>query len=270
MNIYQMKRIQLLFLLPFFFWGCKNTSLSVGTGFTAEVMDERYERSPSQETPLLTRMETVLAPYKMRVDSLMKPVVGESSEYMTAHRPQSLLTNLTADMLLAEAQRWDSTVVMAFVNVGGIRSALPKGLITYGDILEMLPFENRLFLMTLSGRQVRNLFLDLIRCGGEGFSGATVIGTFVKAQPEESVVEKLLVNGRPVGDSMNYRIATLDYLAEGNDGFLTLRQGTERLKPKGDVMIRDLFFHYLAQEYAKGKTVSAKIDDRIILKTGKQ
>ena len=264
-----MKRIQLFFLLPLFFWGCKNTSLSVGTGFTAEVMDARYECPPNERTPFLSRMATVLAPYKIRVDSLMKPVVGESSEYMTAHRPQSLLTNLTADMLLVEARRWDSTVAMAFVNVGGIRSALPKGAITYGDVLEMLPFENRLFLMTLSGSQVRNLFLDLIRCGGEGISGATVTGYLAKTQPEESKVEKLLVNGKPIVDSANYRIATLDYLAEGNDGFLTLRQGTQRLRPQGNAVIRDLFLHYLAQERAKGKAVSAKIDDRIILKTEK-
>lgn len=241
----------------------------MGTGFTAEVMDARYECPSTQKTPFLTRMEAVLAPYKIRVDSLMKPIVGESLEDMTAHRPQSLLTNLTADMLLVEAQRWDSTVVMAFVNVGGIRSALPKGSITYGDVLEMLPFENRLFLMTLSGSQVRNLFLDLIRCGGEGFSGATVVGTLAKSQPEESSLEKLLINGQPVLDSASYRIATLDYLAEGNDGFLTLRQGTQRLKPEGNVVIRDLFLHYLTQEHAKGKVVSAKIDDRIILKIEK-
>jgi len=179
------------------------------------------------------------------------------------------LTNLTADMLLVEAQRWDSTVVMAFVNVGGIRSALPKGAITYGDVLEMLPFENRLFLMTLSGSQVRSLFLDLIRCGGEGFSGATVVGYLSTVQPERSMVEKLLVNGKPVVDTASYRIATLDYLAEGNDGFLTLRQGTQRLRPEGNVVIRELFLHYLAEEREKGKAVSAKIDDRIILKTEK-
>ena len=95
--------------------------------------------------------EAFLAPYKQKVDSIMSPVVGYADHYMAASRPESDLSNLLADILMWGAARWGEHPDMAVYNMGGIRAGLAKGKVTYGDVLDVAPFENKLCLLTLTG-----------------------------------------------------------------------------------------------------------------------
>ena len=83
--------------------------------------------------------------------------------------------------------------------------------ITYGNIYEITPFENTLCIVTMNGSLLRELFENIAAVHGEGLSGACL---------EISGDGKLLdatVAGKEIEDSKEYKVATLDYLAEGND-----------------------------------------------------
>ena len=48
---------------------------------------------------------------------------------------------------------------------------MPKGKVTYGDVLEIAPFENRLCILSLDGRKLTELMEQIAAVGGEGISG---------------------------------------------------------------------------------------------------
>ena len=60
-------------------------------------------------------------------------------------------------------------------NIGGLRSTMPKGKVTYGDVLEIATFENCLCILSLDGRKLTELMEQLAAVGGEGISGARLV-----------------------------------------------------------------------------------------------
>lgn len=84
-----------------------------------------------------------MKPYKRQVDSIMSPVVGMSAEYLYAEKPESKLSNLLADILVWSAKDYNERPDFAIYNIGGIRSSIAKGKVTYGEVLDVAPFETR-------------------------------------------------------------------------------------------------------------------------------
>ena len=159
----------------------------------------------------------LLDPYKHAVDSMMNKVRGVSLMTMDNRKPEGLLSNLVADVLRqAATQVLGHPADMGLVNRGGIRNILGEGNITTGDIFEILPFENSLCVLTISGRTLKELFVAIAQRGGEGVSGVTLV-----LGPDNTVINGL-IDGKPVDDDKEYTVATVDYLAEGNDGMVPL------------------------------------------------
>ena len=92
------------------------------------LIDARYDKAKDPKAV------EFLAPHKHIVDSIMTPVVAQSDHYMAAHRPESDLSNLLADILVWAAKGYNEKVDFAVYNMGGIRAALPKGNVTVGDV----------------------------------------------------------------------------------------------------------------------------------------
>lgn len=95
---------------------------------------------------------------------------------------------------------------------------LTEGDITTENIYEILPFENSLCVLTMKGSAMKHLFENIAVRLGEGVSGI---------QLEISKDGKLLqasIAGKPVEDDRDYTVATIDYLADGNDGMTAFLQ----------------------------------------------
>ena len=119
------------------------------------VIDSRYDRMPDAEAAAF------LAPYKHVVDSIMGPVQGTVAHNMTSGKPESDLPNLLADILLWAGEKYGEKPAFAVQNIGGVRADLTKGEVTYGDILAVAPFENKICFLTLTGRKVTELFQQI-------------------------------------------------------------------------------------------------------------
>ena len=167
-----------------------------------------------------------IAPYKNKVDSIMGPVVGTLSHDMTRHRPESELSNLLTDILVWGGRDFHEQPVFAVYNMGGIRSNLAKGKVTVGDVNDMAPFENKICFLTLTGEKVTELF-----------------------QPQKQ-----------------YRIATLDYLAEGNDQLVAFKSGTDVVAPKAkENNVRYIIMSYFREKMAKGESVESQVEGRVVV-----
>ncbi len=199
----------------------------------------------------------LLAPYKAKVDSVMQRVVGTSAVSMDKDRPESLLSNLVADVLReAAAKVLGQPADMGLVNMGGLRNVLTGGTVTCGNIFEILPFENSLCVLTLKGSTLKNLFWNIAAKGGEGVSGVCIRITSGGELLECSVA------GRPVDEDKLYTVATVDYLADGNDGMEALPQAERRVCPEG-IILRNLLMEHFEKQTAAGKPVTARKEGRI-------
>ncbi len=199
--------------------------------------------------------EKVVAPYRAAVDSIMKPVLGRSLIAMVKDRPESLLSNWAADVLVEFSPEVDGQKAdMGVINVGGLRANMPEGDVTQGDILQISPFENRLCVVSLLGTDLLALFQDMAAVGGEGVSGEVRI----RISPTGRLLSAT-VSGAPIDPQRTYRIATLDYLAEGNDRLYSFKKAQSIAT--SDILTREA----MMRSVRHAGTISAQIEGRIII-----
>ena len=174
----------------------------------------------------------------------------------TGNSPESLLSNWAADALLQIAPSYTELPIdMALLNIGGLRNSLPQGDVTYGAVFEVFPFENTLCVLTLSGEQLQTLFEQIAARGGEAIAGASMV-------IDENSLVSAKVGDEPIDKNRTYVIATVDYLAEGNDGMPVLAEAQSYIYPN-DATLRQLMLDYVSAQTRQGKPLASRLDGRI-------
>lgn len=220
---------------------------------TRILIDSRYDSQPD------AKAAEFLQPYKHVVDSVMGPVVGRSSHYMVAKRPEGELSNLLADILVWAAKDYGEQPVFGVYNMGGVRADLPKGDVTYGDVLDIAPFENKIAFITLSGAEVLDLFTEMALVGGEGVSHAVRM-----VITKDGKLVSATLNGAPIDPQKDYRVTTIDYLLGGTDKMTTFKKSRDVNAPK-DVSnnTRFIIMNYFREMSKQGRIVDSKIEGRV-------
>lgn len=219
------------------------------------LIDSTYDRHPD------TAAVNFVKPYKHVVDSIMNPVVGEVAEDMWAHQPESNLSNLLADIMVWAGKLYNEKPDMGLYNAGGIRATLPKGPVTYGDILDVAPFENKICFVTLKGSDLTELFSQIAMTGGQGVSH----GVQINMTPDGKLLSASL-NGKAIDPNASYRIATIDYVAQGNDKLTAMKRGTQVNAPQDESNnSRYIIVKYFKELASQGKAVSDKVEGRITI-----
>lgn len=202
---------------------------------------------------------------RMAVDSIKAPIIGYAENPMSISLPESSLMNFAADALRETARKHSKEKIdVAITNKGGLRSELEAGAITFGDIYNIFPFENTLTLLTLDGCRLLQLLDEIAQAGGEPISGVRM-SIVLDEESDKYKLADATVGGEKIVHDKQYRIATSDYLSQGNDGLSTLALGTDR-KTFG-ITIRELMVEYIAARHSKGEKISATADKRISITT---
>lgn len=161
----------------------------------------------------------MLKPFKAPVDSVMNLKVGVATERFDRY---PALMNWMADFVLRQGKQLISGPVdMSIVNYGGIRSPFHKGPITKGEIMQSFPFDNYVVVLEISGRDLTATLDALAANGGNGVS-ANVSATI---DAEGRRCASATIDGKNIDPDRTYRVATINYLAAGNDGMEPLARG---------------------------------------------
>ncbi len=196
-----------------------------------------------------------LKPIKQKVDNEMNIVIGQASETMLGHGPESLLSNFSADVYRLKASEYlGQAVDIAIVNLGGLRTQVPAGDITVRKVFELMPFENELVILWLRGDKLNELLQGFAKMGGQGVAGLRMTISDKKAVD-------ITIGGLPLDMSKTYTIATNDYLAGGNDNMEQLAEHEKRLNT--GVKVRTMLLDYIKSETQKGNRIQSKLDGRI-------
>ncbi len=202
-----------------------------------------------------------LAPTTERLNEELNVVIGHAPRAMQSHLPESELLNWSCDALYDMAkQYYDGEIDFAVVNVGGIRCDWPAGDITRRNVFELMPFDNQLVILTLTGEKVIELCKCFAKNGGQGVSRHLRMTMHKVETSSYGVSQKdIRINGKKVDKDAVYYIATSDYLSTGADHLTPLSEFLERKST--DKLIRDLYMEYILQN----KIVEAHIDNRMKL-----
>ena len=198
-------------------------------------------------------VEALVATYREQLEDQLAEVLGHAAGPFTKADPEGTLDNLVADALLEVAEEHSSdTVHAALVNEGGLRVPIAAGPIRMTHAYELLPFENYVIVLSLSGSQMERLADEIAAAGGEPIAGWTM-----ELDGDDAV--RVLVGGQPIDPDRTYRVATVDYLANGGGTWSVLWEPHPDSRENLGILIRDVFVAYLR---AHG-TVTPTLDGRI-------
>lgn len=196
----------------------------------------------------------IIAPYRRGVDSLMNVKVARSAIELRNDQPAML--NFVADFIKVRGDELAPNVDFAMTNKGGLRRSLPKGDITEGQVMMALPFNNKVEVIDITGKDLLENFDVMALYGGNGVSKEVDI-TY---DPKTHKCVKALINGKPVDPKKTYRLATIDYLANGGDYMTPLTRGVKVAASK-NILSTDIL-HWM-RTALKGKTINPSTAERM-------
>jgi 2',3'-cyclic-nucleotide 2'-phosphodiesterase (5'-nucleotidase family) len=215
--------------------------------------DAAVDKMLSAYSPKVRELDVVLGRLK---GELRKSGAGSGS-----------LGNFVSDGLRAQASaRLGRRIDLTVMNGGGLRrQTIAEGELRARDIFELLPFENALVTMDLTGAQVLKL-LGVVISSHEAQSGARI--TYViKADKSWQLESAKLIDDKghevEIDPQASYAVATIDYLVNvGGERYGVLREGKN--KPLG-ITLRDAVMAYVKSEAAAGRDIKPSLDGRFVL-----
>jgi 2',3'-cyclic-nucleotide 2'-phosphodiesterase (5'-nucleotidase family) len=188
---------------------------------------------------------------------------------------ESAMGNLVADAMRLKYPGVDA----AYTNSGGLRQDLlvapptageQPGEITWGEMFSVLPFGNRTVILTLTGAQLEQAFLNgfspvcnpLIATGRfPQISGLKATFTCNGTIPVVTGMWKTPqgINGpqTPIGPTDSVRFVTNDFMYTGGDGYTMFAQGTNVQQPGDDLL--QVSIDYVAANSPVGPVVEGRI-----------
>ncbi len=235
-------------------------TVSCKTNFTLADYNSENISVSEDINPIDSQLVQMYQPYKQILDKEMSRVISVSKIEMVKNKPESELTNFLADLLLEESlmkvqnQNMKIQPQISYFNYGGIRTYLPKGEITVGNIFELMPFENEMVFVELTGKQVQE-FLDLLaKKGGDSLGGVRFVISNEKAKDVK-------INGNKLDPESTYWIVTNDYIVNGGDGMELFTQNLNFIN-SGE-KIRDVIISHLVKKQKENVMLTAELDGRI-------
>lgn len=199
-------------------------------------------------------IQAMVQRYKQELEPLLSQVLGKAvHDLKRGDNNESAIGNWITDVM-----RETTGSQVAFFNEGGIRDDLLEGDITVGHLYKVLPFDNTIVAGKMTGAQIKavleqsvTLYKGMLQISGLNF-------TYDSTKPEgERVGDMTLMDGNQIDMEATYKIATNDFLAGGQDGFVTFKD----IQWENNYgLLRDV----LMGEIKENGEISGQIEGRII------
>jgi len=224
-----------------------------------------YESPAINEGVLVTMFEDEFIPDEVIGDTIlvmqkiaevgMDEIIGEAGMNITKFGmgTQNLIGNLVCEAML------DYTDAdFAFMNLGGIRDELLSGPISYRNVFNVMPFDNQIALIEVDGRFLKEIIETRVSGSRHGLRTAGIKVVINRKRENFNRISKLYIGGEPWQADKIYKIATSDFLLQGNAGLALLTKVPESKITRYEQGLRDVIVEYIREN----SPVSAVIDDR--------
>ncbi len=171
-------------------------------------------------------VEEIIAPLRKEIRASFDQPLVDSPQGIFRSRgaEENLLGYWITDLMRARGSALvGEPVRFALTNRGGIRGNLRPGTLKVGDVFEVMPFDNELLVMELTGAEIVQVVREgLIHRNGEPCSGVKVR---VEGTPEKPKIAVTWEDGSPIDPKAVVKVAITDYLYNGGDSIPTLKKG---------------------------------------------
>lgn len=195
--------------------------------------------------------------YEQMAAPLVKRIVGTASKPITVQASpagESALGDLVAD-----SERAQMNSDFAFINRGGIRTDIGQGNITYGRLYTILPFNDRLVKMTLTGKQIKQVLEE--QWNGPNPKILQISGlryTWMRNAPVGSKIIGLRkADGTLLQMDRAYTVTVNAYISQGGDGLTVFSHGDNPVAGPNDL---DALAHFIQ---SKKQPIRQTIEGRI-------
>jgi len=210
-------------------------------------------------------VEKLLAPYSEKVSELSK-VIGrlEGNLSKTGVGGGSLGYFVTNGMRAQAQAKLGKPVTLAIMNVGGLRkNEISAGELRASDIFELLPFENALVALEVTGAQLSQLLQVVTR---DAQAGARIQFKWNDRNRAEFISGKIVdATGKEleIDPNKSYTIVTIDYLLRVGGGPYAILKEAKSTTPL-NLTLRDGIMNYVKSETAAGRPIRSVVDDRFV------
>ena len=188
--------------------------------------------------------------YNAEFSEQMKKVIGSSGMRFDNSRCRNAETeigNLITDIIRRRAGNAD----ISFQNGDSIKAALNKGPITVEEIHRLLPSENHIVTMRLTGAQVEEAVKRSV-----SFQDRFLQVSGLNVLVQGGRVKSIMVGGKKLAGDKYYRVAVNDFLAAGGDGYDVFTRGKNQKSTGLD--LRDAVIRHIQAN----KNITGRIEGR--------
>lgn len=214
-------------------------------------IDETFDSNQYEEG------QKILCHYRGILQDFMDDTIGYSETFMPRIGVENLLCNFSSDALREVSKTiFDMpSIDICILNAKGFRTDMPQGYITVSDVFNIYPFENFVTLLEIRGSDIRDLFESFAyKNNFESFSG-------VKLTVKDRKLLEIYIGDEPIDDNKIYNVATIDFVADGNDDMTPLTKAINRYD--SEITLRDAMVQYTKDMTSQGKQLQSRIDGRI-------
>ncbi len=249
-----MKKALLVFSLIIIFIGCEKKTVSL-VKITADIItiDSAFNEKAAYKK--------LIAPYKNKMIAEINSVISYAPKNINRYdgKMQSSLGNLLADLCYERAniifkERTGKEIDFSMFNYGGIRASISKGALTNKNPFELMPFENNLVVVELSGKKIMELVDYFIKN-----KSAHPLSKNIELLINTDASYQLKINNQKFDPTENYFVLTSDYLQSGGDNMDFFKNPISLFKT--DYKMR----HAIIDEFKSLDTLRASVDNRVIL-----
>jgi 2',3'-cyclic-nucleotide 2'-phosphodiesterase (5'-nucleotidase family) len=210
-------------------------------------------------------VEKLLAPYSSKVRELSKVIGQLEGGLNKTGVGAGSLGNFVTDGIKAQAQaKLGKPVSLVIVNAGGLRkNAIAAGELRASDIFELLPFENALVALEMTGVQLAKL-LEIVPRDAQ--AGARIHFKWNDRNRAEFISGKLVDEKgqeQEIDPKKVYTVITIDYLVRLGSGSYAILQEAKSQKPL-NITLRDAILDYVKSETAAGRPIRGVVDNRFV------
>ncbi len=223
----------------------------------------------------------VLDGYSTQVDVMKQTVIGSAAETLCLERiPNGGQSKLAGCKEATQSNGSDISNVVAkgflemsrtsdicIQNGGGVRIDIPAGDITIGTAYTLLPFANTLTEIRMSGQEIRNVLEDAADFALSGSTGAYPYASGLRwqvdlSQPKGQRFSNIEVNPRvtgawqPIDIAAEYKVVTNNFLARGQDGYVTFGNLPAERKVETFLDYAQSFVDFVKRETAEGRAIA--------------
>lgn len=225
-------------------------------GYNLPVVPEEIPDDPEM-TAYVAAFESQMAPYTR--------VIGQAAVDLDGRKSSVRTRSTSLGNAVADAFRDYTGADVALVNGGGLRSEKihKAGPVTVLDVMNIQPFPNEIVTLEVTGEQIKEALengLSLAPKPNGSFpqvSGMEI--NYEPWQPAGQRVATLFINGEEMVPDRIYRLATYDFLADGNGGYDVFKGALSRTEDPSGKVAKDVVVDYVE----KRGVIGSAFEDRI-------